>query len=142
MNRLQQHIKAKHEEIIIPCEECDFEGLPEVFVEHMRRNHKKECGNKNKTEDKGKRSTNKNVKSKNGNVTIPCDLCSFVGKTASDYMKHIENHNKDKTSISLPCDMCDYVAKSVDTFKLHIETAHGIKVKKYDSFRHKSKCAK
>ena len=72
---------------------------------------------------------NKNAKAKNTNVTIPCDVCSFVGKTATDYMKHIEDHNKEKVESILPCELCDYKARSANSFKVHIETAHGIKVK-------------
>ena len=94
----------------------------------MKRNHSNGEDVSNRS-DKGKKSLNKNAKAKNTNVTIPCDVCSFVGKTAAEYMKHIEDHNKEKAESILPCELCDYKARSAQSFKLHIETAHGIKVK-------------
>jgi hypothetical protein len=94
----------------------------------MKKNHGKENDDlTTKDKEKGKKSSNKNTKAKN-EVIIPCDLCQFVGKSASDYMKHIEEHNK--PAISLPCDLCDFKANNAERFKLHIETAHGMKVKK------------
>ena len=87
--RLVQHIKAKHEEVLITCELCEFAGKPEEFIDHMKHNHTNNDENKRKQE-KGKKSSNKNGKAKNGNgnVIIPCDVCSFVGKTAADIMKN------------------------------------------------------
>ena len=57
-------------------------------------------------------------------------MCSFVGKTAADVMKHIEEHNKKGIETCLPCELCDYKAKTSQNFKEHIEKAHGVKINK------------
>ena len=130
-DRMRQHIEAKHENLNITCDQCEFVGNTTTFLDHMKNNHP--ISNLNldgakKNLEKGKKSTNKNVKTKSSNVVIPCDICSFVGKTASDYMKHIEEHNKEKSDPTLPCELCDYKAKSATNFKEHLEVAHGIKL--------------
>lgn len=138
-NRLSQHIKAKHEEFLIPCENCKFKGNADQYLGLMKNNRGKENEENSTTQDKdkGKKSSNKNTKAKNDTVKIPCDLCQFVGKSASDYMKHIEEHNK--PAISLSCDLCDFKTNNAERFKLHIETAHGMKVKKDVSTRNDRK---
>ena len=99
-DRMRQHVEAKHENMNITCDHCDFVGNTTTFLNHMKNNHPNSNLNSDgakKNMEKGKKSINKNVKAKNSNVVISCDICSFVGKTASDYMKHIEEHNKEKS---------------------------------------------
>ena len=140
-DRMKQHVIAKHEALNITCDHCEFVGNAENYLNHMKNTHsdsRSEFVAEQTRKDKGKQSYSKNAKAKNSNVVIPCDICSFVGKTALDYIKHIEEHNREKADNTLPCELCDYKAKSASTFKEHIEAVHGIKVNgtsKKDSFR-------
>ena len=86
----------------------------------------------------GKKSSNKNAKAKNDHVSIPCDVCKFIAKTTTEFMKHVEDHNKERMETSLPCELCDYKARTSNNFKEHIETAHGIKVRNSTSSSHKN----
>ena len=124
-------MKAKHEDIMIPCEKCDFSGNPEQFVNHIKMSHEQNESDVKSKQEKGKKNSNKNAKK--SSISIPCDACSFVGKTASEFMKHIEDHNKQKQDTLLPCDLCDYKARSASSFKEHIEIAHKMKVDKNSS---------
>ena len=110
---------------------CEFAGKPDEFINLMKHNHA-ENGEKKKNQAKGTKNSNKN--NKNGNVTIPCDVCSFVGKTAADYMKHIEEHNSTEPETLLPCELCDYKARTSRNFKEHIESAHGVKIKEKSTY--------
>ena len=73
----------------------------------MKNNHGNKNPNINNTKKRETENTslNKNSKAKNANVKIPCDLCNFVGKSASDYTKHIQEHDKEDSGKSLPCDL-------------------------------------
>ena len=140
-DRMKQHVIAKHEGLNITCDLCEFVGNAENYLNHMKNTHSNSRSDFVGEQDrKGKRkeSYSKITKAKNSNVVIPCDICSFVGKTALDYIKHIEEHNREKADNTLPCELCDYKAKSASTFKEHIESVHGIKVNgtsKQSSFR-------
>ena len=89
----------------------------------MKTEHEKQKDDKE--QEKVKETLKKETKSKCAYVAIPCDLCSFKCKTASDYMKHIEEHGKSKP---VSCNMCDFSTKSADILKKHVEKTHMTKV--------------
>ena len=50
-------------------------------------------------------------------------MCNFTAKTAGDFMKHVEEHNRENEDSSLPCELFDYRARTAQNFKEHIEIA-------------------
>ena len=122
-SRLNEHKRKHHSdsgnELNIKCDECEFVGNADIYLDHMKKGH-------------GKQSNNKQ-----DNVTIPCDLCKFVSKSTSDYLKHIETHNSEKRKVELTCDICDKKVDGQEAFKVHIEDVHGLKVRHNEQNREK-----
>ena len=109
-------------DFIISCEECDFNGNAEDYLDHMRNNHGRQ-DQEIRPLDKGRKTSV--TKPKPDNFVIPCDLCKFVGNSTTEYLKHVENLRAKETAKGvLPCDLCDFVAKSVKNLKDHLESSH------------------
>ena len=61
-DRLTQHFNAKHEDITIPCEVCEYSGEPEKFVKHMKEKHEEIQKSNNHNQEKGKKSSKKRLR--------------------------------------------------------------------------------
>ena len=63
------------------------------------------------------KETKNNYKTSKISVEIPCDICDFTSSSVSDFLKHIEIHEKEEESVTLPSDLCDYEVSTIDHLK-------------------------
>ena len=79
--------------------------------------------------DKHKISVSKKVKisespvTNDNDIVLPCDACDYIANSASDFIEHIDVHQKSSKKV-LKCDKCDYESQSNESLKAHLVEAH------------------
>ena len=98
---------------VFKCELCDFQASMEHrFKQHMNDKHKKS----NQTDQSSGRHA-----SFSDDVIIPCDACSYIAKSAEDFLSHTETQHGEGR---IKCEKCDFVSMTVDNLKSHLLQVH------------------
>ena len=96
-NSLTLHIKQIHTSEVHVCKECNFEtNVKQRLKEHTKEYH---------------------IAKSN----FPCTLCDFMGISAGDLKKHIEERHD---ATKFPCDKCSYKASTPGHLAYHIKKLH------------------
>ena len=93
-NSLTLHIKQIHTRDVHTCKECNFEtNIKQRLKEHIMERHFAKSN-------------------------FPCTLCNFMGISAGDLNKHIEEKHD---ATKFPCDKCSYKASTPAHLAYHIK---------------------
>ena len=96
-NSLTLHIKQIHTRDVHTCKECNFEtNIKQRLKEHTMERHFAKSN-------------------------FPCTLCNFMGISAGDLKKHIEEKHD---ATKFPCDKCSYKASTPGHLAYHIKKLH------------------
>ena len=130
---LEQHKRDKHKSKTstakssdnnseLPCDKCDFIATNAGdYIEHEEK-HKEERNVKRKGHKDDQMSSDR--KKRDSKARLECDMCEYSAKDSSDFIQHIDMHQRDTPAERYKCDLCQYTANSSDDFKNHLRFRH------------------